>query len=82
MKKSRIRRVWAAALGLAYVAGSSAQNVPPAGGKNATLEAAIQACSASVSKDASGRPDHTAMDSCMTAKGFSKPSGPPPGGAQ
>lgn len=72
---------WAAALGLAYVAGSSAQNAPPAngGGKNAALDAAIQACSASVSKDANGRPDHTAMDACMTAKGFTKPSGPPPG---
>ena len=80
MKTSSIHLAWVAALGLACAASSSAQNAPPSG-KNATLDAAIQACSASVAKDAGGRPDRTAMDACMTAKGFTKPSGPPPGGA-
>lgn len=82
MKKTSTHLAWAAALGLAYAASCSAQNAPPNGngGKNAALDAAIQACSASVAKDAGGHPDRTAMDACMTAKGFTKPSGPPPGG--
>lgn len=81
MQKTRTLLAWSAALGLAYATSSSAQNGPQPGGKNAALDAAIQACSASVAKDSSGRPDHTAMDACMTAKGFTKPSGPPPGSA-
>ncbi|MES9992402.1 MAG: hypothetical protein ABW098_10645 [Candidatus Thiodiazotropha sp.] len=51
----------------------------------AELEAALKECAASIDTDSSGRPDHSAMDSCMTAKGFSKPSAPPghggPGGS-
>jgi hypothetical protein len=43
----------------------------------AELEAALEACAASIDTDSSGRPDHAAMDSCMSAKGFSKPSAPP-----
>jgi hypothetical protein len=83
VKTSSTHLAWAAALGLAVAASSSAQNAPPSGngGKNAALDAAIQACSASVAKDAGGHPDRTAMDACMAAKGFTKPSGPPPGGA-
>ncbi|AJQ93419.1 hypothetical protein [Gynuella sunshinyii] len=37
------------------------------------IEAAIKECSASADGD------RDAMDSCMSAKGYSKPSGPPPG---
>jgi hypothetical protein len=43
------------------------------------LEAALAACASSAGKDSSGQPDMQAMDSCMTKKGFTKPSGPPPG---
>ena len=64
-------------MGLLYAATSSAQNAPPAD-KNPALDAAIQACAASVAKDTGGHPDRTAMDACMAAKGFTKPSGPPP----
>jgi hypothetical protein len=45
----------------------------------AELEAALDECASSVGLDSNGRPDHSAMDSCMSAKGFSKPSGGPPG---
>lgn len=46
------------------------------------LKAALTACSSSVSADSSGRPDVKLMESCMTAKGFSRPSGSPPDGSQ
>lgn len=39
------------------------------------LEAAMQACAASLDSDGNGRPEPTAMEECMTAKGFTKPSG-------
>jgi len=52
------------------MAQSSSQSAPP---KNAALEAALSSCAASVAKDSSGRPNMSAMDACMTAKGFSKP---------
>ena len=77
MKTPLLSWALAATLGLLYAATSSAQNAPPAG-KNPALDTAIQACAASVAKDAGGHPDHTAMDACMTAKGFTKPSGAPP----
>lgn len=48
---------------------------PPTG--NSALDAALKACGSSVSKDSNGRPDHTAMDACMKAKGFSPPQGGP-----
>jgi|GEM_PF-4582218 hypothetical protein len=57
--------------------GSSASS--SAGPDKAALEAALTACASSVSKDSSGRPDMKAMEACMTAKGFSRPSGAPPG---
>jgi hypothetical protein len=43
------------------------------------IEAALEECAASLQMDGDERPDHSAMDSCMSAKGFSRPSGPPPG---
>ena len=56
--------------GLAF-ADSSSNNAPP---DKAELEAALKECSAS------SNGDQDAMDSCMTNKGFTKPSGPPPDG--
>lgn len=72
--------------GLLYGLGFSVQTVAAAQsnasttGGNSALEAALQACAAQVKADASGRPDRNAFDSCMRAKGFEKPAGPPPGG--
>ncbi|WP_394792245.1 hypothetical protein [Rhodoferax sp.] len=69
------------ALSAALVGAYAASDAPPSGGpgKNPELDAALQACAASVAKGTDGRPDRTAMDACMTAKGFTKPSGPPGG---
>jgi hypothetical protein len=83
MKKTALAFTLLASLGLAY-----ADNAPPPGGgpgKNAALDAALKECSASITKDSNGRPDMSAMDVCMKAKGFEKPSqspagGPPPNG--
>jgi hypothetical protein len=55
----------------------------PPKGQNAALEAALTECAASAAKDTNGRPDHAAMDACMSAKGFKKPphrdrGAPPP----
>lgn len=50
---------------------------PPSTG-NAALDAAMKACAESVAKDAHGGPDHTAMDACLKAKGFTPPAGGPP----
>lgn len=52
----------------------------PDSGKNTGLEAALSACASSVKKDSQGRPERSAMDSCMQGKGFTRPSGPPPNG--
>jgi hypothetical protein len=41
------------------------------------LEAALSECAATLEEQSSGRPDPDAMDSCMTEKGFSRPSAPP-----
>ena len=60
----------------ASAAGSDTNNARP---DRAALEAALQSCASSLSSDSNGRPDPQAMDSCMSAKGFSRPSGPPPG---
>jgi hypothetical protein len=46
----------------------------------AELEAALEECFSSLEADSDGRPDRSAIDSCMSAKGFSKPSGRGPGG--
>lgn len=67
-----------AALSLAAFAADSATE-KRGGSRNPEFEAAIQACSNSVAKDSRGGPDRTAMDSCMSAKGFTRPAGPPPG---
>jgi hypothetical protein len=39
------------------------------------LEAALQECAASSGAVGDGLPDESAMDECMSAKGFTKPSG-------
>lgn len=66
------------ALGIGTAVGAGTGNSTASNDK-ATLEAALSACAASVSQDSNGRPDPKAMDSCMSAKGFTKPAGPPPG---
>ena len=45
----------------------------------AALDKAMMECATSATKDSSGRPDMKAMDACMSAKGFTKPSGAPSG---
>ena len=62
----------------ALAASTSTGNASQAGG-NAAIEVALKACASQVSADSSGKPDRTAFDACMKAKGFEKPSGPPPG---
>jgi hypothetical protein len=59
--------------------GSGTSSQPGSGGPTGLREA-LSACAAEVSKDANGRPNMNEMDACMKAKGFTKPSGPPPGG--
>lgn len=44
----------------------------------AALDSALKQCASSVATDSSGRPDMAAMDACMTAAGFTKPTGNPP----
>jgi len=44
------------------------------------VEAALTACSSSATKDANGYVDQAAMENCMTQKGYSRPTGLPPGG--
>lgn len=61
--------------------------VPPQNGnhpheKNPAIEKALQECSATIGKDASGRPDMSKMDACMSAKGFKKPPQPPKDGGR
>lgn len=56
---------------------NTSASAPP---DKAALEAALSACAASAGKDSSGNINQAAMDSCMTGKGFTRPSGPPPGG--
>jgi hypothetical protein len=45
----------------------------------AEIEAALEECFSSLQSDSNGRPDHSAIDSCMSEKGYSKPSAPPGG---
>lgn len=66
-------------LAASAMAADSATNAS-APGNHAAIEAALKACAAQVGVDANGRPDRTAFDACMKAKGFEKPAGPPPGG--
>lgn len=67
-----------------FSASSFAEMQMPQGGqgmqKNPQIEAALQSCASSTSKDSQGRPDRTAFEACMTAKGFKKPEGRGPGG--
>jgi hypothetical protein len=39
------------------------------------LESAMKECESSLSSSNNGRPDHSAMEECMSAKGFTRPSG-------
>lgn len=41
--------------------------------KNPALEKALEECSRTAGKDEHGRPDRDQMDTCMKAKGFTKP---------
>lgn len=66
-----------AASAMAADSGSATNASAP--GNHAALEAALKACAAQVGVDTTGRPDRAAFDTCMKAKGFEKPSGPPPG---
>lgn len=58
-------------------AADGSSNGPPQ--LSSAEKAAIQACLSSVSKDANGRPDRRAMETCMKSKGFSPPAGGPKG---
>ena len=60
-------------------AGASDNSAPP---DKAALEAAMQACAASVAIGADGKPNMQAMEACMSAKGFTRPSGPPSDGGR
>ena len=78
MKKTALALSLLATLGLAQ-----ADNGPPPGGgpgNNPALDAALKDCAASASKGSDGRPDFSAMETCMKAKGFEKPAKPPAGG--
>ena len=79
----RKRTAVAAILPLLANLAAYADNPPPpppggTGGKpdHGALEAALKSCETSVSKDANGRPERSAMHACMQAKGFPPP--PPP----
>lgn len=54
---------------------------PPPGGRNTAVDAALAACAQSLGASQGAPPDPAKMDACMSAKGFQKPAGPPPGGA-
>ncbi|MGD9172052.1 MAG: hypothetical protein PVI97_18695 [Candidatus Thiodiazotropha sp.] len=43
----------------------------------AELEAALEECFSSLEAEDNARPDRSAIDSCMSAKGFTRPSAPP-----
>ena len=78
MKQFALALTLLATLGLAQ-----ADNGPPPGGgpgNNPALDAALKECAASSSRGSDGRPDFTALDACMKAKGFEKPAKPPAGG--
>ena len=84
MKPSLLFITLITASGLSCAAtGSVPDGPPPSGGpgQNPALDTAMKACASTVAKDASGRPDRTALDTCMTAKGFTKPAMPPGGAA-
>lgn len=57
-------------------AATSGTNAQP---DQAGLDAALKSCAASASRDTSGQPDRQAVDTCMSGKGYTRPSGPPPG---
>jgi hypothetical protein len=57
---------------------SDEDTMTPPTGKNTALDQALKECSESVGTDGNGRPDMTAMDKCMSEKGFTKPAGKPP----
>ncbi len=61
-------------LGLTNASGARAEAA------SGDIKTALQECAASVNTDDNGRPDRSAMDECMTAKGFTKPLGKRAGG--
>jgi hypothetical protein len=76
----RIVHIFALALGAALIANQAiAENsdVNTSMPDRAELEAALEECFSSLEAENNGRPDHSAIDSCMSAKGFSRPPGPP-----
>jgi len=48
-------------------------NPPPGSSGDAKLDAARIECAENANKDSNGRPERSEMDSCMKAKGFTKP---------
>ena len=53
----------------------AAENGAPASSGDAKLDAARNVCAEKAGKDSNGRPDREAMDTCMKAKGYTKPAG-------
>jgi len=49
-------------------------NPPPGSSGDAALGAARKECAESAGRDSNGRPDRSAIDTCMVAKGFEKPA--------
>lgn len=52
---------------------------PPPRERDPKFEAAIAACRESSGARDGERPDRAKIDACMSAKGFERPKGPPPG---
>lgn len=50
----------------------------PVDSQHSAVEAALHACASGAPRDANGRPDRSAMESCMRTQGFNVP---PPRGA-
>lgn len=83
MKKVLLSAIFLMASVSAMAQSTSSNGGPGDGkgpGKNPAVEAAIKECASSVAKDSNGRPDHSAMEACMTAKGFTPPPHGPRGG--
>jgi hypothetical protein len=73
LKQALIFVALTAAFSLSHAADD--QSRPPGGNeRNPAIEAAMKECGATATKDANGRPDRAAMESCMTAKGFPRPA--------
>jgi hypothetical protein len=55
----------------------SMERKPPVISDNEEFNQAMEECLDSVAVDEKGRPNRTAMDECMSAKGFTRPEGRP-----